>query len=210
MRWFRLLLPVCLLSLLTTCDDDGAPWPAYRQELAELLTDCEGRAGRLVRDTGDTLRLLPPAGQLTPDTTLRAQVLYTVSADGTARLRGLSPVVSPFPEPFPLSQQRTDPVGVEALSRGGWYVNFYLYVLTSGGAHRFAFIDNGLAVRADGSQLLRLQLYHDRGADGDAYRRQVCLSCPLYGYAGRLVRGRDSVEVAVNTYDGPAMRRLPF
>lgn len=101
MRWFRLLLPVCLLSLLTACDDDGAPWPAYRQELAELLTDSEGRAGRLVRDTGDTLRLLPPAGLLTPDTTLRAQVLYTVSADGTARLRGLSSVVSPSPSRFP-------------------------------------------------------------------------------------------------------------
>lgn len=210
MNRFRLLLASLLSLLLCACGDDETPWPAYRQELAELLTGADGKVAFMVRDTGDTLRVSPSVDWQVPDTVVRAQVLYCETDGRKAVLQALSPVVSPFPEQISEAQMRTEPVGVEALSRGGRYLNFYIYVKTSGGAHRFAFRDCGVERQADGSRLLRLQLYHDSNADGQNYRRQVCLSCPLYGYADRLFGGRDSVEVLVSTFDGSLKRRFPY
>ena len=63
---------LCLLSLLfmaVTCNGDDAFWPAYRQELVEVLTDEIGQTAYLVRDDADTLAVSNGMawGNITPD-----------------------------------------------------------------------------------------------------------------------------------------------
>ena len=206
---------LCLLSLLfmaVTCNGDDAFWPAYRQELVEVLTDEIGQTAYLVRDDADTLAVSNGMawGNLTPDTAIRALVLYEIGASGKTIVHGVSSVLSSPPREFDQAMIRMDPVYVDAITHSGRYLNFFLKIKTSGTGHFWGFIDRGVIEVNDGVKLLRLSLYHDRHGDGTDYKRQICLSCPLYGYGSHLVSGRDSVEVQVNTYDGVSVRRFVF
>lgn len=206
----RMLLAVLLAAFAVGCSEDETPAPSYRQDLAELITDADGYAVRLVPDVGEPLTVINTAavGQLRPDTAYRVLTLYTAEA-GQATLQGLTPIVSPLPSAFGGNPVPNAPVRVDAVWRGGRYANLLVTVATSNKGHKFAFADRGVAQFPDGHLLQAVELYHDRNGDGEYYERQVYLSCPLYGF-GQLQAGRDSVELRINTYEGLQTRRLPF
>lgn len=195
----------------TACSDDEAPARAYRQDLAELLTDASGFITRLVLDDGDTLALINAGsrGPLVPDTAYRVAALYELHPAG-AELLSYSAVFSPRPVVLTGNLPECDPLSLDALWRGGRYVNFLISFRAGGETHSVAFGDAGITDRPDGSRLLNLELYHSRGTDPAYYKQQVYLSCPLAGYADLLTPGRDSVAVSVLTDEGRVERRLPF
>jgi hypothetical protein len=194
-------------AALTACGDDDTVAPAYRQDLAEVVTDADGYPARLINDTGDTLDVVGKNRSLvlTPDTVYRVQAAYLREADG-ADLVALTQVLSPLPTSFRDENIRRDALDVAALWRGGRYLNLVVEVKSGGGSHAFAFVDHGTTVDVDGARCLHIELYHSQGADPLYYTRQVYLSCPLW--AAGLQGGRDSVEITVATFAGPLVKRL--
>ncbi len=202
------LLTVCF----TACEDDDTPLPAYITELAELQTDADGRAFRLIQDQGSILNIAntQDINRLVADTIYRVQVLYVKEDDNTVTVSGLSGVTSPLPISIKEEEMKRDPLQLDAIWRSGRYVNFITSLSTAGNSHIFAFADNGISIQNDGSLLLRIELYHDRNNDPEHFTRQAVLSCPLFEYEEALTEGRDSVEITVNTYKGVSVTRWPM
>lgn len=200
-RLFRLaLLVLPAMALSGSCEDDGEILAAYRQDLAEVVTDGAGAAAELRLDDGTRFSFARRRKGYVRDTVYRMRALYTLQDGGTADVSALVPVLSPFPRIYAPQAVRTDPVGVSALWRGGRYVNFRLDVKTAGGVHYFGFIDRGCRQNAAGGLTQQVELLHDQNADPLYYTREVWLSCPLFGFAESLRPGQDSVEVAVTTF----------
>lgn len=194
-------------GLVSACADDEAAWPAYRQDLVDLLTDGQGRTAAIVTDAGDTLALTNGAARagLAPDSVYRVQALFVTSAGG-AELLSMAQVVSPYPAAFRETEIKRDPLTLNAVWRGGDYLNLTVTLKTGGGTHAFAFVDRGTTAADDGTRTLRLELYHDQLDDPLYYSRQASLSCPLR--ATGLRPGRDSIEITVNTFGGTVHRRF--
>ncbi len=206
---FALLASVFLCA---SCGEEEEPLAPLWQELAELVTGPDGRVTAVVRDNGKLLAVSNRAswGGLKSDTVYRAYVAYVLTGEDEAAIYTAGAVLSSHPAKFREENVLRDPLDVDALWRGGRYLNFTVSLKTGGGSHALAFVDKGISAAADGSQLLRLELYHDQNDDPLYYTRQVSLSCPLYGYADRLFSSRDSVEMKVNTFGGTLVRRFPF
>ncbi len=207
------IFPFLLLTLcLAACEDNETPLPAYVTELAELQTDADGMARRLRQDNGGNLTIINAHDikPLVADTLYRVQVMYVKGDDEAVTVTDLRSVISPQPRKFKAEEMKRDPLQLDALWRSGRYVNFSISLLTAGNAHTFAFADNGIRRRTDGSHLLRIELYHNQNNDPEHYTRQTILSCPLYEYENVLVKGRDSVEVTVTTHQGRSVTRLPI
>lgn len=201
---------VALLALsLVSCNNDEAVTPAYRQDLADLLTDHAGRTRAIVTDAGDTLRLT--AGTVrtgfTPDSIYRIQALY-ISHPPEAELVDLATVLAPLPVHFTAAAMHRDPLRLEAVWRGGRYLNVAVSVLTGGGRHVFGFNNAGTTTDATGRRMLHLQLFHDQLADPLYYSRQVTLCCPLR--TAGLREGIDSVALSVVTFGGTIERRFAY
>lgn len=205
-----LVLTLCAFGL-SACSGEDDVALSYRQDLSEILTDADGIVRYLVRDDGDTLAITNGAlrAPMTADTAYRVRALYVLD-DGGAEVYTLTQVFSPNPVQMSEGAMRRDPLQLEALWRGGAYVNFLVTYKSGGVTHAAAFVDRGIAACSDGSRLLRLELYHDSNDDPDYYTQQLYMSCPLYRYAGQLTPGRDSIEVTLTTYDGTAVHRLPY
>lgn len=204
-----LCLTLCLA--LFACSEDEALAPAYREDMAELLTDGAGDPAWLMPDGGDTLRIVS-GGRLSgaePGRAYRVRALYVLVSDGAAVSDAVQ-VLTPVPRRYAPEQVVTDPLHVVAVWRGGRYLNFRLSVSTSGGGQVFGIADEGIEQMPSGGRLLRLVLIHDQGDDGTYYSREVYLSAPLAGYSGSLVSGRDSLEVCIRTYDADFVRRYPY
>lgn len=211
MRRLTWCLWLTLCIVLTACSEDEAIAPAYREDMAELLTDAAGAPAWLVPDGGDTLRIVS-GGRLSgmePNQVCRVRALYVLTAGGAA-VSDVVRVLTPVPRHYAVAQIVTDPVRVVAVWRGGRYLNFRLSVPTSGGGQVFGVADEGTTLLPSGGRLLRLVLIHDQGNDGDYYSREVYLSAQLSGYTGTLIPGRDSIEVRIRTYGDDFVRRYPY
>lgn len=209
----RIAAPFLLLAapLLAACSDDDDPLPAYRQDLADALTDGAGRIRQLVLDSGDTLTVTNSEAVKAQkaDTVYRIHALY-IPSNGGAELTGMASVFASRPLALGATATGRDPLSLDALWRGGAYVNFHVSYKTSGNEHLAAFIEERITDEAAGYRLLRLRLYHDRNSDAENYTKQTYLCCRIDGYDGQLVHGRDSVAVVVPTKSGDTERRLPF
>lgn len=191
------------------CDGDNETLPAYRQELSEMETDGNGFAARLMTDGGDTLAIGNRTGGLASDTIYRIAALYTQQGNN-ATLHGASAVLSPFARAYPAAAVKTDPVCLDAVWRGGRYLNLRLTLQTGGNAHRMGFIDHGIGEAGNGTRVLRIELLHDQNGDPLHFARETIVSCPLYPYADRLRPGLDSVRISMRIFDGATQRTLLF
>lgn len=200
-----------LCGLLSACSEDDYTAPAYREDLADLLTAADGRPACLVTDAGDSLPVVNGSrlAAAQPDTLYRVRALYVRVPSG-AELYDMVQVLTPVPALYPPEAVKTDPLTVVAVWRGGRYLNFRLSVPTSGGGQVFGVVEEGLDTLPGGTRLLQLSLLHDQGADGEYYSREVYLSSPLTRYASLLRAGVDSVEVRIATYTGTYLRRYLY
>jgi len=204
-----LALAVFLCPFATGCEGDNGPLPAYCQELAELETDADGFASRLITDTGEALPVANRKGGLKSDSIYRVTALYTREASA-AVLHGATAVLSPVPRTYSESAVKTDPVALSAIWRGGRYLNLRIILQTGGRAHYFGFIDRGITETDRGTRILHVELLHDQNGDPLYYPRETILSCPLYPYADRLRSGTDSVSLHLHTFNGNLQRTFPF
>ncbi len=201
-----------LCSVMASCEEDTEPMPAYTQELAELLTDAEGRATKAVCDTGDTLSIInhEAISRLTPDTLYRVKMLYIPQGNRRITLTSLAAVPAPLPRIMAEEDIKRDPLKIDALWQSGRYINITLSLPTSGKPHTFAFADLGQSTQPDGTRLQRLRLSHNKEENEPHYTQQTTVSCPLYVFAETLRTGTDSVEINISTVHGEVCKRLPY
>lgn len=189
------LLLVLAGGVLGACSDDDDPWASYRQDLVDVRTNASGNVALLQTDNGELFSVTNDWATRRHDTLYRAFALYVPAADGTANLRQLTDVLTDVPRRFAEAALKADPVGVQAVWRGGRYLNFQLSVPVSAGqkAHYFGFADGGRRTNGAGTSTLSLFLYHDRNGDGRDYTRKAWICCLLEGSG---LEAGDSIDVA--------------
>lgn len=199
---------LCCALLLLSCDDGEDPLPAYTQDLAEMVTDGQGRAARLVLDNGESRAIANSVTGLVSDTTYRIRVLYTLT-DGKAWLTNYAPVLTAQVTRYKEQSVITDPLAVTACWQGCNYINLRLTLTgTAKGVHYFGFHQSDLAENPDGSRTLHVLLLHDQNDDPLYYSREAYLSLPLRPLDTTLTAGRDSIRVSVHTFEG--LRQFVF
>lgn len=196
-----LLLLLCIF-MVAGCSDDDSPLPPYRQELCEILTDSQGNATILRYDDGEEHPITNPQTNLVPDSIYRALALVEEEADGLT-LHGLSAVAAPMPRRYVPSELHTDPVEVVTAWKVERYLNLRLAVNRSNETpHSLGFADKGILKNDNGTCTQLLQLLYDNHNDGQYFRYETNVSCPLYSLTSDLRKGIDSIRITVNTYEG--------
>lgn len=200
-----LLLILCIF-MVTGCsgDSDDDYLPPYQKTLCELLTDSIG-CGTTVRfDDGHQSPLKTPIKDLRPDTLYRIGATTLEYAEGV-ELYNAAAVFAPMPHTFKPEDVKLDPVEVLTAWREPRYVNLRLSVLRGSEAnHYMAFIDHPVHHNTDGTRTKTITFYHDRNGDGEHYRQETIVSCPVYHFGSSLRPGVDSVRMIVHTPSGPA------
>lgn len=82
-HFLHLLLAASWLMTLAACSKDDDPIVAYRQDLAELATDHNGRVAKLILDNADTLAVTNKEAitqTLVPDTAYRVRAVFLKEA----------------------------------------------------------------------------------------------------------------------------------
>lgn len=208
---FAFLAFIFCIVLFTACEDEGYA-PAYCFELAEVRTDHVGKARSILRDNGEELVLAEttrPSG-LTPDSAYRMYVVY-LRSDGEAELQSLSEAFSTNPILIENDGDiRRDPLELEALWRGGHYLNFRVGLKTDGTPHTLAYIYKGMRANSAAGLTLCLELYHDCHGAQAHYTSETYLSCPLYSFEELFTHPCDSIEVTVTTYGGTVVRQIAY
>lgn len=196
-------LIIALLSL-AACNSEEGLQPAYRQELADLLTDSQGQVTAMTLDNGQTLALTNRVNGFEPDTMVRVLAAYLPDNDG-ARLAAYSPVEVRHLTAAAETELPTDPVELTACWKGKDYLN--LRIKLKGhrhDVHELGFVQTDVAKNANGTQTLYACLLHDQNNDPLWYTQTVFLSLPLSPLYNRFQSGRDSLKIKVNTFKGPA------
>lgn len=207
-RWVVSTLLITLLLLLcifmvTGCSDDDSRLPSYHQELCEILTDSKGNATVLRSDDGKEHVITNPLTKLVPDSLYRVLAFITEEKDGVM-LRSVSPIASPLPFRYAPSQLHTDPVEVITVWKVDRYLNLRLAVNRSNETpHTIGFADKGIKKNENGTRTQLLQLHYDSHSDGQYFRYETNISCPLYPLAPVLRKDIDSVRITINTNEGP-------
>lgn len=199
-----LLLILCIF-MVTGCSGDSDDYlPPYQKTLCELLTDSTG-CGTTVRfDDGHQSPLKTPIKDLRPDTLYRIGATTLEYAEGV-ELYNAAAVFAPMPHTFKPEDVKLDPVEVLTAWREPRYVNLRLSVLRGSEAnHYMAFIDHPVHHNTDGTRTKTITFYHDRNGDGEHYRQETIVSCPVYHFGSSLRPGVDSVRMIVHTPSGPA------
>lgn len=205
----QLFLLLGLSVIFCACEEDAEALSAFRQDFAELYTNAKGQGERLYCDNGASMMVLNKPGGLTRDSIYRVCAMYTEEPHGVT-LYNLAYVLSPCPRRFSQQAIKRDPLAVKAIWRSSRYVNLLLALQTSGGSHRFAFVDNGVESRPQGHKLAKVELYHDQNGNAAYYTREAYVSCPVWPYEGILQAGSDSIEFTVNTFEGPMVHRVAY
>lgn len=198
-----LLLLLCIF-MVTGCSGDDEPdyLPPYQKTLCELLTDSTGTGLTVRFDDGRESPLKTPVKDLRPDTLYRIGATTLEYAEGV-ELYNASAVFAPMPVSIKAGELKTDPVEVLTAWREERYINLRLSVLRGSEAdHYMAFADNALMHNPNGSRTKIITFYHDRNGDGEHYRQETIVSCPVYQLSSVLRQGVDSVRMIVYTPTG--------
>lgn len=199
-----LLLILCIF-MVTGCsgDSDDDYLPPYQKTLCELLTDSTG-SGTIVRfEDGHESPLITPVKDLRPDTLYRIGAT-TLEYDNGVELYNAAAVFSPKPVGIKDGSMKNDPVEVVTAWREKRYINLRLGVRRGSEAnHYMAFVDQAIRHNADGTNTKIINFFHDSNGDGEYYRHETIISCPVYQYSSALREGIDSLKMVVNTPDGP-------
>lgn len=200
-----LLLPL----LCCSCEEEDTTMAAYRQDVLDVETDADGFALRLLRDDGTVLPVINQRGGLLKDTVYRVAAAYVAEESG-ARLSSVSRVATSRPAAGNATEEMNDPADIEAVWRGGPYINLRLSLKTGGGTHRVGFRDCGFSTAADGSKRLNVEFLHSQNGDPLYYTVTTYAACALDGLEQALLHGRDSVSLTANTFSGTKTWTLPF
>lgn len=215
----RIIVAMTAALTLAACTIDSydtgtGKYSLTRADFVEAHSDAEGSVDYIITDSGERLTLLPRVSAdwiITADSLYRATIYYNKVSDTEAEPINLSSVPTLLPTPAEKFEDGllTDPVTLESLwvSTGGRWLNigFYLKVGQIGEdarLHTIGLIDEGSVTNPDGTVTARLRLYHDQGDVPEYYSSKYYVSIPCAAIAA------DSAAIIINTYDGPAERRL--
>jgi len=202
MKCFSFLLLLVLSGAgFAACSDDDEPWESFRQDLVDVRTGTDGRVLELLTDREERFSAENSMATRHRDTIYRAYVLYVPVSDGRANVRQVTDILTDHIRIFGEGKVKTDPVELQAVWRGGRYLNFQLSIPVSSGhkAHYFGFADCGRRTNTAGTTTLSLSLYHDKNGDGADYTRKAWMCCRLDGCG---LVGGDSIEVAYCPSEG--------
>ena len=172
-------------------------------QFAEAHVNSDKRVDYVDTDEGEHLMLSQSASArfiTKADTTYRVSFYYKMM-EGKAEPLSMGRVTVFSPQV--IKAMKTDPVRMESMwiGRSKKYLNMSFYVMTGTtgdddvkqtlGCRR-----DGVTKNADGTQTLRLTLYHDQGGVPEYYSQRVYVSIPIQGIKV------DSISLQVNTYDG--------
>ena len=120
-HFLHLLLAVSWIMTLAACSKDDDPIVAYRQDLAEIATDHNGRVASFILDNADTLAVTNKEAitqTLVPDTAYRVRAVFLKEAQG-AEVVSLQTVFCMAPLAEMPSRQK--PSGALAATSTCWY-----------------------------------------------------------------------------------------
>lgn len=202
-----LLLFVGGEGVLQSCNDaeDREVLPPARFDLCEALTDDKGQVIEFRFDNGQILLPANNLPLLRPDTLYRMLLGYQVSTTGKAAVHHWDSILTIHARSFSPEKMRTDPVKIISVWQTRRYINLRLSVpRTAAKKHYFSFQTSSFYQPTDEQKArhLVLRLYHDADGDRPDYFEEALLSCPIYGYAGKLRAGVDSITMVVNTPTG--------
>ena len=205
-----------LATVLAACqvdsyDSGDGEYSMLTADFVEAHTSQASAVDYAVTDGGDSLVMQQPLSADWADKadTLYRAILYYDHAEGTAvQARSIVqvPVLRPNP-PSAFGTVRTDPVDLESvwLSPSGKYLNIGLYVKVGeggpqGARHTVGLVCDSVGVSQAGGRTAYLRFYHDQGGVPQYY------SSKTYVSIGCASLRADSVELAVETYDGTSVR----
>lgn len=204
----RNLLCLLMVFAAVACTQDAyEKGEGAYSEMTALLADAHVNSDKRVdyvdTDEGEHLMLSQSASAkfiTKADTTYRVSFYYKM-VEGKAEPLSMGRVTVFSPQV--IKAMKTDPVRMESMwiGRSKKYLNMSFYVMTGTtgdddvkqtlGCRR-----DGVTKNADGTQTLRLTLYHDQGGVPEYYSQRVYVSIPIQGIKV------DSISLQVNTYDG--------
>ncbi len=195
MRHLILYILVAGALLLTGCKEDEYVYPPALTEILSVGTDDSGSIDYLLTDKGLSYRIENGNAHsgLVPDTVYRMIAVYEVrdTIVPSAYVYSLGTVVAPEPLSDWTGEMKQDPVSVQSIWLSGDYLNMVLLVKAQNKKHTFHFIES------DDFPVLRLELYHDKGEDVEAYTQRAYLSVPLRKYKA-YCRG---IQFLIHTYE---------
>lgn len=171
---------LAVLLLATACQGDEEAYPSLVTEMAEGLTDTEGRLTLLVTDGGTSYHISNPQEGLQPQAAYRLMAGYVAEEEGMARLYTLAGVRILRDS---TALRRRDTFSVVSVWASPRYLNLHLRALGQGGTHHW-----GYAVDSTGLQGTYLSLHHHRASGQAAYTADFYASIPWDSLpTGRLI-----------------------
>ena len=201
---------LCLLMVFAAfaCTQDAyekgeGTYSEMTAQLADAHVNSDKRVDYVDTDEGEHLTLSRSASAsfiTKADTSYRVSFYYKM-VEGKAEPLSMGRVTVFSPQVIKV--MKTDPVRMESMwiGRSKKYLNMSFYVMTGttgdeGLKQTLGCRRDGVTKNADGTQTLRLTLYHDQGGVPEYYSQRVYVSIPVQGLKV------DSVWLQVNTYDG--------
>lgn len=204
----RNLLCLLMVFAAVACTQDAyekgeGAYSEMTAQLADAHVNSDKRVDYVDTDEGEHLMLSQSASAkfiTKADTTYRVSFYYKM-VEGKAEPLSMGRVTVFSPQV--IKAMKIDPVRMEGMwiGRSKKYLNMSFYVMTGTtgdddvkqtlGCRR-----DGVTKNADGTQTLRLTLYHDQGGVPEYYSQRVYVSIPIQGIKV------DSISLQVNTYDG--------
>ena len=188
--------------LFPACGEDEYTYPDLITEMSCLKTDSEGIGIQIITDEGMVWNLQKgnQPKDLTADSVYRVVSRFAPINVSEAKVYSFWPVIASLPkskDEYPAIKR--DPVSIQSIWKSGDYLNMVLQIMVKDQEHDLSFIDNGIVRNEDGTQTLKLTLFHDRKNDVEGFNQKFYLSIPLWHYQETLHRG-DSIVFQLNTY----------
>ena len=204
----RNLLCLLMVFAAVACTQDAyekgeGAYSEMTAQLADAHVNSDKRVDYVDTDEGEHLMLSQSASArfiTKADTTYRVSFYYKM-VEGKAEPLSMGRVTVFSPQV--IKAMKTDPVRMESMwiGRSKKYLNMSFYVMTGTTddddvKQTLGCRGDGVTKNADGTQTLRLTLYHDQGGVPEYYSQRVYVSIPIQGIKV------DSISLQVNTYDG--------
>ena len=184
-----------ILTILLSCDrnDEGyeSTYPDILTEMADVLTDSEGRMVRMLTDKGTEYSISNPPSGYVKEARYRLVCGYVPNGN-TARLYNMTGV-NILRDSTEVAAK--DPTVVVSAWRAGGYINMHLSPLTQGGVQYWGFIVDR---REPGN--IHISLHHRQNGDPASYSRDAYASLPVEYLEG--VEEGDIITLHVNTTKG--------
>ena len=200
----HIITTVLIIAAATACSNDEYVYPSVITEFTEICTNAKGELEHIHTDKNERYTIEHREGLdgLVPDSTYRAMTIYAHTDNpNIVSLYTAQLAIAPIPVPHTAFKEgiKTDPLDIQSIWYTHRYINMILVPMMKDKGHLFHFVDNGITLENDGTQILDITLYHDRANDYEAFKKEVYLSVPIYHYADKL-HDNDKIRININTY----------